>query len=399
MYVPRLNPPLRVPRYLRSLLFLAIGITCALIAWGAISLRSTSNQGEAPQPAVPPAEVVRSMAFISTEQSADRLVLINADTGTRTVAASFESRAGVVSRGAASPAADVVAVLHPAQHSGSRLTFVNIESGTRVISPALLAGDAPLVWSPDGSTLLTSTSLAADGTGRTSVTILAIDAATASTTTVATFESVFQAVPLGYNPDTGAVTAVVVNPAGSSIWTVEGGMTREVGLISAGRTRDWVMSPDQRFVAFVETRKGATVPSVGRVAEVSSGRIVDTNEVPLAQEGVAWRPGAASPVFGGPGATLNLPGSAKHAYLVPSSWAPLGDALVVRVVTPGEGETSTATWELLEPGPGGERKDQLNGVHGEMTTVASTSIGDRSALFDRAGTVNFAGWVKAGEAD
>jgi hypothetical protein len=399
VYVPRLNPPLRVPRYLRSLLLLTIAISCALVAWATLSLSSTKNESVSPGTHLPPAESVRVMAFLSNQDSSDGLYLINADTGTRTVVASFEPRAGMVSRGAASPLADTVAVLHPAQHNGSRLTFVSIPTGVRTTSPAILNSDAPLVWSVDGSLLLTSTSLIADGTGRTSVTILAVEPKSGTTTSVATFESVFQAVPLGHDPETGAVTVVVVNPAGSSIWVAEGGTTREVGAISSGRTRDWAVSPDQRYVAFVETRNGATVPSVGRVAEISTGRMLDVTEVPLAQEGVAWHPGVVSPVFGGPGATLNLPGSAKHAYLVPSSWAPLGDALVARVVTPGESETSTAAWELLKPGPGDERKNQLSGVHGEMTVAASTSMGERSVLFAQAGKANFAGWVQAGEAD
>ncbi len=342
------------------------------------------------------------MAFISGESAEDQLVLVDLAGERSTTIASFESRAGALSRGLASPLADTVAVLHPAQHSGLRLTFVDILSGARVTSPALLDEGSPLVWSPDASTLLTAIALDADGTGRTSVSILAVDPTTGSTTTVTTFEGVFQAVPLGYDPARGRVTVVVVNPAGSSIWAVEDGEVAQVSTISAGRTRDWSLSPDGQYVAFVETRNGATVPSVGRVAEVATGTIVSESEPGSAQEGAAWNPRSEAPAFGGPGSTLNLPGSVNGAYLVPSSWAPLGDALVVRVVTPGEGETSTASWELLFQQGGGGQGNEMNALHGEMPGAASTSAGERVPLFPRAGNASFAGWVEAtgtGEAE
>lgn len=402
MYVPRLNPPLRVPRYLRSLAMLSIGIAVALLLWATLSFSTAGNDGSEMAVAFPSAESVRTMAFISGKSAEDQLVLVELDGQRSTTIASFESRAGSLSRGLASPLADTVAVLHPAQHSGFRLTFVDIASGARVTSPALLGESSPLVWAPDASTFLTAIALDADGTGRTSVSILAVDPATGSTTTVNTFEGVFQAVPLGYDPARGRVTVAVVNPAGSSIWAVEDGEVTQVSTISAGRTRDWSLSPDGRYVAFVETRNGATVPSVGRVAEVATGTIVSEIEPGSAQEGVAWSPKSEAPAFGGPGSTLNLPGSVNGAYLVPSSWAPLGDALVVRVVTPGEGETSTASWELLFQQGGGGEGNEMNALHGEMSAAASTSAGERIPLFPQAGSASFAGWVQAtgtGEAE
>jgi hypothetical protein len=377
-------------------------VSFALLAWAGISLSTAGNQAGDDAFALPPAESVRTMAFITGEDAEDQLVLVGLDGQQSTPIASFESRPGSLSRGLASPSATTVAVLHPAQHSGFRLTFVDTTTGARVDSPALLAENAPLVWSPDGSTLLTATSLAADGTGRTSVSILAIEPGTGSTTTVATFESVFQAVPLGHDPATGRVTVVVVNPAGSSIWAVEGGEVTMLSTISAGRTRDWALSPGGQYVAFVETRSGASVPSVGRVAEVATGTIVGEGEAGFAQEGASWNPAGNAPDFGGPGSTLNLPGSVKGAYLVPFRWAPLGDALVVRVVTPGDGETSKASWDLLVPPLGGETGSEVNGAHGEMTRATSTAAGERITLFQNANSASFAGWVSAtgtGEAE
>lgn len=391
MYVPRLNPPLRVPRYLRSLALMSLAVCCALFAWAAFSFGTAGNDTSEIAITLPGAESVRTMAFITSDGAEDHLVLVEGDGEPGWVVASFESRAGTLSRGLASPLADTIAVLHPAQHSGFRLAFVDVATGLRTTSPALLAQSSPLVWSPDGSVVLTATSLAADGTGRTSVSILAIEPETGGTTTVATFESVFQAVPLGYDPGSGWVLALVVNAAGSSIWAVQDGETTMVSAISAGRTSDWVLSPGGDHIAFVETRNGATVPSVGRVAEVATGTIVSTGEPASAQEGASWNPRDEQPVFGGPGSNLNLPGSANGAHLVPSWWAPLGDALVVRVVTPGEGETSTASWELLVP-PGG----------GPVNDMVDPAAGERITLFPRANSVSFAGWVSAtgtGEAE
>ncbi len=402
MYVPRLNPPLRVPRYLRSLAILSVGIAVALLLWGVLSLSTAGNDGHHSTPFLPAPETVRTMAFISGAGASDELVLVSFDGTGRTVLHSFESRGDAPSRGLASPRADRVAVLHPAQHNGYRLTFVSTATGSLVTSPALLDASSHLVWSSDGSTLLATTAAPADGTGRTSVSVLAVNPFTGATTTVATFEGVFQAQPLAFDASTGRVTMAVVNPSGSSLWAVEGDAVTQLSTLSAGRTKNWQLSPDAQVVAFIETQNGAPIPSIGRVAAVSTGQLLTTATPAAAQEGVSWRPGSESPVFGGPGSSLNLPGSANGAYLVPSSWAPLGDAVVVRVVTPGEGETSTASWELLSQGGGEQLAAGADKPHGELSNTATALVEERQLIFPRANKVSFLGWVQttgAGEAD
>lgn len=385
MYVPKGDPPIRISSPAQTL-FLAIGgLVVAVAAWGIVSLRSAGNQPDRTA-ATPfdPADV-DSVAFLTAGAQTDDLVIHTPGTERPPrVMARFERPGSAPARGKAAPQGDRIAVVH-ADSSGTTadVTIVTIGSDTRITASPGLDPSTPIAWSPGGDDLVAAASTPPDDGGRQDVTLVRVNAHTGVHQPVTRFEGVFNAVPVGYSLDSSRLFVVVVDQSGSSLWAIEDGEQVLVSELSAGRTRDWLLSPDGSMLAFIEIRSGSGVPSVGRTVFTANGAPLPMGDSPTAHEGVAWRPGSHLPGFGGPGGSVRLDTSTlAENYLIPEGWSPDGSALIARVVQPSEdAETSAITWEVLA-NPAVDAADEHR------------SVPSRAVLYEGPVAVSFLGWVQ-----
>ena len=386
MHVPKGLLPIRLSGTFQAIGLTGSAIAVAIVAWGFVSFRSAGNQSEdTPAPEFDWTSV-RSAAFLVHNEGSDQLIIHTPGSDrSPEVLASFERRGDSAPRGQASPMVDKVAVVHPALHAGARLTVVDIDTDEEVTSPAVFDSNTTIAWARDGSSLVAASSTRSDDSGRLNATLHSVNAATGETRALATFESVFRVAPVGFSLDGQRLFVVVLDQAGSSLWSLSGNEATEIAPLSAGRTRDWALSPDGTMLGYIEVRSGSSAPTVGRVVFTATGAPVQASDSMAAQEGVAWQPGNTLPGFGGPGGTLRLEaaGLQDASYIVPESWSPDGTRLIARVVHPApDGETSEVTWELFRS-PG---------------AVATTDADDtpaRTKIFDQPGEVTFLGWVKS----
>jgi len=378
VYVPTAPQQFRLPR-LPRLAFAASTVGVAVLIWGFLSFSVAGNEsGNSERFTLSDPAETRAFAFIDHSGAESQLVIFDPASmaATRTVA-SFERINGGAVFGAMSPDATSAAVVHPAPHGGGLLSIVRLGSGEVLTSPAIVDGNTALAWSPRGEAVVAVTSTPADATGRLSASLLVVDALTGATTTTTTFPSAFQVVPIGFARDGESVLAVVIDQAGSALWSVTDGRQTMVAQLSSGRTRDWALNPDRSMLAFIELRVGGDVPAIGRVVLTSDGSSAATLDEFASFEGAAWRAGSSVASFGGPGGNVTVDGnSTGHGYLVPAAWSPDGESLIARVVSPGPGgETSTESWQLI-PASGG------------------TPEHSRTVLYEQADSASFLGWAR-----
>lgn len=368
MYVPRAQPhasaPHRfpVPRHLPPILFGIIVIAVMLVAWAALTPSSISNESSSvPAPVSP--SLVRSIAYTVPSGNADNVYVrpINA-TGAGQLIASFPSYFDLHARGSASPAGDRLAVLSTTGIGSTyaRLTLIQLPVANQGISENdAQAGSVPTVdylstvtWSRDGEDVVVTHTAPPDATGRSSIQLLQVDAASLAVTTVATFENVYGAAPVGFSIDGRALFVVVTDQSGSNLWAVNGGRSQKLAALSPGRTRDWSLSPDGSRLAYIELLGSGERTYAGRTLVIATGAVIDSDPS-TNQLGPVWEPSSQVPDFGGPGGTVQLAlASPVAAYLVPASWSPDGSTLAATIYSASSdlGIPSPATIELVTSG-------------------------------------------------
>ena len=329
-----------------------------LVAWAAIAPSSISNESSAvPVPANP--SLVRSIAYTVPNGNADN-VYVRAIDGTSTgqLLASFPSHFDLHARGAASPSGDRLAILSTTSIGSTyaRMTLIDLPDGQRNAAerevPATVDYLSTFAWSRDGQDIVVSHTAEPDATGRSSIQLLKVDAASFAVSTLATFNDAYGAAPVGFSVDGQALFVVVTDQSGSNLWAVRDGHTQKLAPLSPGRTRDWSLSPDGSRLAYIEILGAGERTYAGRTLVIATGAVIDSDPS-TNQLGPAWEPSSQVPDFGGPGGTVHLAQASPPAsYLVPTSWSPDGTTLVATIYSASSelGPSYPATIALVTSG-------------------------------------------------
>ena len=339
-------------------------LVVGVAAWGFVSTRSNLSV-QAPY-YTPSANMSRmtSIAYVAPGERQDVIYIRSREQGAAAQQLiSFPSAFNLHARGTASPAGDSLGIVTLAGNSGARasLTFITLPGKEIIVAGSQFDFLTEVVWAPDGGFVAGQLSSLPDSAGRVHVDILQANAATGSVATLAQFEDVLIALPIGYSPDGARLFVVTVDQSGSWLWTVGLSGQHKLGRLSTGRTRDWRLSPDGARVAYIDSPVGDRSYS-GRVFVLATGS-VRTAQQGTEQIGATWRPGSAVPDFGGPGGSLQLdPAASTGSYVVPIEWSPDGLVLVAHVLTAGNDPldpptvstqlVSTSHRSLLSEAPG-----------------------------------------------
>ena len=344
MYVPRVRSGFVVPRWL----FTALAFVCAVITaflLASLFTRSTSDDFALDPVAVEPPTQPGSLAYAVTEGNRDVIYVRDVEgiQPARRIASFFVPLSQNHARGATSPNGDRIAVLH--------LTGASAEASLSIVEipaePA--AAEAPdraephhvgdgfnylsrLAWAPDGSHLALTRKASEGDTSdaATSYELVEVDPFNFEAAAVHTFTDALEVAPVGYTPD-GRLLSVVVDKAGSSLWSHGDGESVLLTTFSPGLTVDWSLSPGADRLAFVEHLGAGERSRVGRVLMIATGRVTDALDSGN-QVGAVWQPGAPLPDFGGPGGTVTLSGPEEGSYLIPLAWTPDKRYLITTVV-------------------------------------------------------------------
>lgn len=347
------------------ILFGATVISVMLAAWAALGPSSISNESSSVAPPVSPS-LVHSVAYTLPLGASDGVYVRPLDaSGPGQLVASFPSRFGLHARGSASPRGDRLAIVSTTAVGSTyaRLTLLQLPTGAAPLPPEAVKREAPgtidylstISWSRDGATVVATRTATPDATGRSSVAILEFDAASLASTTLATFENVYGAAPVGFSIDGQALFVVVTDQSGSNLWAVRSGRTQKLAALSPGRTRDWSLSPDGSRLAYVDILGSGERAYAGKTLVIATGSVIDSN-LSMNELGPAWQPGSQVPDFGGPGGNVQLAQVSSNGpapYVVPASWSPDGSTLAATVysaVNGGAGTITTATIELVTAG-------------------------------------------------
>jgi WD40 repeat protein len=323
-------------------------VTLTLVAWAAFGASPASNGVDAVLPAVPEAPV-RSVAYWVAQDGRDTIYAKQADTGRMRFIASFDRLypgTALHIRGKASPMADRIAILSVENSTAeAQLTFVDVNTGQKRVAPEGYSHLSELAWSRDG---LRVALVAADRTS-----VMEVDSATLETGLVASFPSARQVAPVGYSITGKRLFVVVVDQAGSSLWSVEGGKASRLWSLSAGLTASWALSRDGSRLAYIDVRGVGEQRYAGRTMLIATGEVLSAGPEGD-QLGAAWRPGSEIADFGGPGGSFQLVGSPSPgpSYVVPVEWSPDGEWLVAAIYS-AEGDGSgppVPSLELARPG-------------------------------------------------
>lgn len=356
MYAPAAGNRPHLPRSLSSVLLGVFTISATLVAWAVLTSRSTTNEIDGPLfPAGFEPERIRSVAYAVPGDGFDRIYIRPIDGGDPALIASFSSAFGLRARGFSSPIGDQLAVVSvPDTGVDAKLTMVDVATGGTIKASEPVDYLTRVAWSRESDALLAVSYGRPDDSGLVNASVLEVQAETGEATEIAAFERALDVVPVGYSLN-GNPYIVVVRQSGSTLWAVRGGEAEEVAPLSAGRTRDWQLSPDGARLAFVEVLGGGDRSYAGRIMLTANGHITS---LPSGSDylGVAWRPGTESAVFGGPGGTLTVTGAGEGAYAVPFAWSPDGTTLAVSIYSrdPETGQL-TQSVELVLPGEDGTR--------------------------------------------
>lgn len=346
-----------VPQSLAPFLLAVFAVVASIVVWALVSTRTVSNEPASSAVALlSMATDVRSIAYSVPDKDADGACASGTDACFDTVyirdfsetegtaLAQFPYRFGLRATGQAAPGGDRIAVIHVETLAESavqgtsplpaQLTFVTVPDGARTEAQATVDYYSPLAWSPDGSRVAAVSSVPRAEAGRSSFTVLSIDAATGAVTGSAAFGDAMQVAPVGYSLDGARLFLVVVDNAGSSLWESRGSQAQKLWTFSPGPTRDWSLSPDGARLAFVDRLGVGARSYAGRTLTIASGAVTDAATTGN-QLGTAWHPGRLTADFGGPDGSLKLenPSSASD-YILPLRWAPDGTMLAATVYTP-----------------------------------------------------------------
>lgn len=343
MILPGVHQHPHLPRHVVPF---ALGLTAVfgtLIGWAFLAAGTLTNESQVAAPPLVAPGSVRSIAYTVPEGSVDTLYIRRAGVAAQPVAiAAFPVAFGLHARGSASPLADRAAVISPAVSggAGARVTLLDLPSGSSRDAAAPVDYLSPLAWSADGGRIAAVHTGRPDDTGRVTAEVIEFDAATGSVLLTLPFEDVLSAVPVGYSIDGERFFVVVIDQSGSALWMQRDGRLQKVALLSAGRTRDWSLSPDGARLAYVDILGAGERGYAGRVLTIATGTIAGTGATSN-EFGPAWIPGSQLPVFGGPGGAVRLnPPSPEGDYVIPASWSPDGSMLVATIYSASSDRTS-----------------------------------------------------------
>jgi dipeptidyl aminopeptidase/acylaminoacyl peptidase len=343
-----------VPKSLLPTFLALAAVSLTLVAWAAFAARTTSTDS---RPLLGPEinpQLLRSVAYTVPGAFRDAVYVRSIAPGAapRQIAA-FDHVLDLHARGLASPPGDVIAVLSVSNFpaTAARLTLLDARTGARREVEGEFAYLSALAWSADGARLAGVRHSLPRESGLVDVSVLEVEASSGGVSTAGMFEGVLEAAPVGYTPDGAGLYVVVVDPSGSRLWLVSEGRQREVAELSAGRTRDWSMSPDGARLAYVDIRASSHGRYAGRTLLIASGAIAEQPAAGGDQVGVAWAPGAETPDFGGPGGSLQLEGTgAGSDYVVPVRWSADGKTLLARVTAGADRAVAPSdAFELTTP--------------------------------------------------
>lgn len=339
MLVPGMKHRFAVPLLVGPAAAAAAAILVGVGAWGFLSTRSNLTVQAPLSQDLADTSNVTSVAFVVPGERQDVVYIRSRETGSLPVQLiAFPSAFNLHARGSANPQGTTLGLVTVSGNSGARasLTFVTIPGRDISVAGASFDFLTALAWSPNGAHVAGQLSSLPDAAGRVMVNIIRAEAATGAVETIATFEDVLLAAPVGYSPDGARLFVVTVDQTGSWLWAAEPGEApAKVGRLSTGGTRDWRLSPDGTRLAYIESPVGDR-SYAGRVLVIATGT-VQTFQVEAEQLGASWRPGAVAPDFGGPGGSLQLEQPpAEGSYVIPIEWSPDGETLIATVLVPGE---------------------------------------------------------------
>ncbi len=372
MLVPGMKHRLAIPSLVGPAAAAAVAILVGVSSWAVISTRSNLTVQAPLSEDLVDTSHLTSVAFVVPGEKQDVVYIRSRETGSLPVQLiAFPTAFNLHARGSANPQGNTLGLVTVSGNSGARasLTFVTVPGRDITVAGASFDFLTALAWSPDGAHVAGQLSSLPDAAGRVMVNIIRAEAATGAVETLATFEDVLLAAPVGYSPNGERLFVVTVDQTGSWLWAAEPGEAPEkVGRLSAGATRDWRLSPDGARLAYIGSPAGDRSYS-GRVFVIATGS-VQTFQVEAEQLGASWRPGAVAPDFGGPGGSLQLEQPpAAGSYVIPIEWSPDGETLIANVLVPGE--------DPLDPPV----------VSTELVTASSR------ALLAEAPGARFLGWV------
>lgn len=346
MYVSRAHHGPHVPHSLVPILLGILAVAGTILAWAAFNARPLSTDSRVAVPAPADASRIRSVAYSVPVGGLDHIYVRASEGDAEPVLiAAFPYAFGLHARGSASPAGDRLAVLSVSSDpSFARLTLVNTADGNSLRAEAEFEYLSGLAWSHDGARIAGMRYSGPDEAGRVSASVIEANTATGQATEVATFGAVLEASPVGYAPGGQKLYVVTIDQSGSTLWVVkDGGRVQKVGVLSAGRTRDWALSPDGARLAFVDILPGGDHTYSGRTMLIATGAVSGPAPTEGDQIGVAWTPGGEVADFGGPGGSIHLTGAdGEDAYVIPVQWSPDGTMLAARVATASEGNATPA---------------------------------------------------------
>lgn len=379
MIAPGVRPVPRIPRGRSSFPLSVIAVVVTILAWAALVHSPAATDVTPAQPVHAAPGDFHTVVYSDPTTTTDVLYMRSTAPGAQPqLITTFPVTAGLHAHGNASPAGTDIAVLAAdsatatSDHHTAKLAVISLPSGIRSEMAGTFAYLSRLVWSPDGRYIYATSPAHADD----SVDITQTDTYTGHTKNVAQFSSAFEAVPLGFSASGSRLFIVTVDKSGSTLWEEQDGKVEKVALLSAGRTRDWKLSPDAAWLAFVDVLGSGSTGLVGRTLTIATGAV---NTVPATANEVSpvWAPGSDVPVFGGPGGQLQLT-SPLHAsaYPAPLAYSPDGTGLVATIYAAapdGDGPSAASP-----------------GEQGSLELVSPTH---RTLLTDAEGAAFF-GWVR-----
>lgn len=337
----------RLPRAVSSATITTLVILVTLVVWAAFlhSPAATDDGAFQPLPASP--ADFHSFIYSDSSPSLDTIYLRSmTPQATPRPVSLFPVVDGLHVRGKTSPGGQDVAVLSPAGPASSdgvvagSLTVLALPSGVR----SQIDGDfdyrANLLWSADSRyVLLTTPPASTAGT----IDVVQADVITGKTLAIARFPAVFEVAPVGFSADGTRLYIVSVDKSGSILWQLQDNKVSRVATLSAGRTRDWALSPDGARLAFVDILGSGEPGYVGRTLVLATG-VVSSTPASANQFSPAWVPGSEVPIFGGPGGQLKLTApQSSGAYPVPRGYSPDGTGLVATVYPATGAQDSAAS--------------------------------------------------------
>jgi len=336
------------------LLPILLGILAVLgtiLVWATFAARPLSTDSRVQVPFSIDADRVRSVAYSVPGPEGDNVYIRAAGPdATPGLLKTFPSVLGLHARGSASPNADTLAVLSVSNYPGTfaRMTLLNTLDSTWRPVEAEFEYLSALAWKHDGLSVAGVRYSASDDAGRVTASIVEVDARNAAAAVIVRFDNVLEAAPAGYSLDGARLYVAVIDQAGSSLWSVRNAKAQRVGTLSAGRTRDWALSPDGARLAYVDIRPDGERTYVGWTMLIATGAVTET-PAKGDQIGVAWPPGSEVADFGGPGGSVQLTQASEgSAYVIPVRWSPDGSMLVARVASPVGGDSGIGPSEAIE---------------------------------------------------